>query len=264
MSTDKPIAAVLSDADEMVEACRTRGVVFSGGNLQRAMNEVQQAAGRIRRGEYGTLVGASVHGWGGQISGGGCQHISVLRLLVNAEVEEVISWCSPAEVMENDNDAGLIVNGRFRMTNGLECSVFGIKTPRGGVDVWSDDALIRWDWAPPEIYGGFDERGARVRIKPGYASYEWGQFGYLTGSIRSFLAAVETGSELAISGHDLRQALEVAIAAKQSALLGNAAVRLPLTDRSLALYPIRHRWLGYDAIGRPQPLEAARGTAALT
>jgi hypothetical protein len=103
-----------------------------------------------------------------------------------------------------------------------------------------------------------------VRIKPGYASYEWGQFGYLTGSIRSFLAAVETGSELAISGHDLRQALEVAIAAKQSALLGNAAVRLPLTDRSLALYPIRHRWLGYDAIGRPQPLEAARGTAALT
>ena len=104
VSTDKPIAATLSDADEMVEECRRRGVVFAGGTLQRAMNEVQEAARRIRAGEYGNLIGASVHSWGGQISGGGCQHISVLRLLADAEVDEVIAWGSPAGVMENDND----------------------------------------------------------------------------------------------------------------------------------------------------------------
>ena len=259
VSTEKPIAARLSDADEMVEECQRRGVVYAGGTLQRAMNEVQEVARRIRAGEYGSLLGASVHSWGGQISGGGCQHISVLRLLAGAEVEEVIAWGSPGGVMENDNDAGLIINGIFHMSNGLECAVFGADSPGPGVDVWSEEALISWKMAPPEVYRGYDERGARVRVDPGYQPYEWSQFGYMTGSIRSFLAAVETGSELAISGHDLRQALEVAIAAKQSALLGNVPVKLPLADRSLALYPIRHRWLGYDMVGRPQPIEAAAG-----
>jgi predicted dehydrogenase len=259
VSTDKPIAARLSDADEMVEECRRRGVVFAGGTLQRAMNEVQEAARRIRAGEYGNLIGASVHSCGGQISGGGCQHISVLRLLADAEVDEVIAWGSPGGVMENDNDAGLIINGLFHMSNGLECAVFGTDTPLPGVDVWSEEALIRWNTAPPEVYRGYDEKGARVQVDPEYQPYEWSQFGYMTGSIRSLLAAVEKGSELAISGHDLRQALEVAIAAKQSALLGNVPVKLPLADRSLTLYPIRHRWLGYDAVGRPQPIELAAG-----
>ena len=263
VSTDKPIAGVLSDADEMVETCGKRGVVFSGGNLQAAMNEVQEVARRVRVGEYGELIGASAHRWGGQISGGGCQHVSVLRLLTDAEVEEVIAWCTPPEALENDNDTALVINGRFRMTNGLECSVFGMETPLRGVDVWSEEALVRWNWAPPEIYQGIDERGARLRIESNFAPYDWSEFYYLTGSIRSFLAAVETGSELAISGHDLRQALEVAIAAKQSALLGNVPIKLPLTDRSLALYPIPHRWTGYDSVGRPQPLkEAAKRSPA--
>ena len=48
VSCDKPIAAVLSDADEMVEVCASRGVVFAGGNLQRAMNELQEAARMLR------------------------------------------------------------------------------------------------------------------------------------------------------------------------------------------------------------------------
>jgi len=257
VSTDKPIAGVLSDADEMVEVCRKRGVVFSGGNLQRAMNEVQEAAHRIRAGEFGELIGSSVHTWGGQISGGGCQHISVLRLLTGAEVDELVAWSSPQPVMENDNDAGLNINGLFHMSSGIECAVFGTESQSKGVDVWSRDTLIRWNWAPPEIYKGFGENGARVRVDPGYQPYRWSEFYYLTGSIRSFLAAMTTGSDLAVSGHDLRQALEVAIAAKQSALLGNVPVKLPLADRSLALYPIPHRWLGYDAVGRPQPLEEA-------
>ena len=44
VSTDKPIEARLSDVDAMVEECEARGVVFAGGNLQRAMGEVQEAA----------------------------------------------------------------------------------------------------------------------------------------------------------------------------------------------------------------------------
>jgi predicted dehydrogenase len=259
VSTDKPIAGVLADADEMVQRCENLGVVFAGGNLQRAMNEVQEAARRIRAGEFGKLLGASVHGFGGEISGGGCQHLSVLRLFTDAEVGEVIAWGAPEEALAQDTDEGLIIHGSFHLTSGIECAVFGTATPCRGVDVWSEDALIRWDWAPPEIFQGYDENRVRIRIDPKYKSYPFSEFGYLTGSIRAFLAAVETGSELWISGHDLRQALEIAIAAKLSAQLGNVPVQLPLKDRSLSLYPRAYRWLGGDATGRPQPVDEAAG-----
>ena len=37
VTTDKAIGATLADADEMVEVCQQCGVVFGGGNLQRAI-----------------------------------------------------------------------------------------------------------------------------------------------------------------------------------------------------------------------------------
>ncbi len=71
------------------------------------------------------------------------------------------------------------------------------------------------------------------------------------------MAAVRTGSKLAVSGYDLRQGLEVAIAAKLSAKLGSVPVKLPLKDRSLVMYPEQTRWLGGDGVGHPQSVEEA-------
>ena len=260
ISTEKPIAGCLQDADAMVDVCAERGVVFAGGNLQRAMNEVQEAASRLHRGEFGEIRGASVHGFGGEISGGGCQHISVLRLLANAEVEEIIAWGTPPEALNAETDEGLIINGRFQLTNGLECSVFGTPTSCRGVDIWTEECLVRWDWNPPEIFKGYDPNGNRVRMDPDYSPYPWSEFSYLTGSIRSFLAAVDGDSPPWITGADLRQALEVAIAAKLSAIRNSTPVKLPLADRSLALYPRPYRWLGGDATGRPQSVTEATGS----
>ena len=96
-----------------------------------------------------------------------------------------------------------------------------------------------------------------MKLDRPYSPYEWSQFYYLGSSIRSFLNAFRTGSELSISGHDLRQALEVAIAAKHSALWGSVPVKLPLADRSLTLYPTDYRWLGGDASGREQTADEA-------
>ena len=269
VSTDKPIAARLSDADEMVDACRKRDVVFAGGNLQRAMWEVQQAAARLRAGEYGQLLGAVVHRFGGEISGGGCQHCSVLRLLTGAEVNEVMAWGRPGEALEAETDEGLEINGVFRMTTGIDCQVFGQETPYRGVDVWTGDTLVRWDWAPPQVFRTARDGGARRPIDPSYAPFPWRYIldrpilratdNYLVSSIRSFVDAVFTGSGLFISGHDLRQALEIAIASKLSAQLGNQPVSLPLKDRSLTLYPRPYRWLGGDVTGRRQSSEEASG-----
>ena len=252
VSVEKPIGGVLSNVDEMVDLCESRGVVFAGGRVQRTIKEVQQVASGIRAGEYGKIIGASVHNWGGgtEISGGGNQHISVLRLLANAEVTEVIAWGKPEDALSGNTDLGLTMNGLFGLSNGIECPVFGMDTPFGGFDggvqVWSDQALIRADsFASPEVFVGFDDDGARVRADTPWEPGE-DQEGALDGLIGSFIAAVKTGSELWVSGHDLRQALEVAIAAKHSAFLGSVPVKLPLEDRSMSLYPRRERWLGQD------------------
>ena len=185
VSIDKPIGSTLSEVDEMVAACEGRGVVFAGGTLQRAMHEIQQAASWIRNGDYGDLIGASVHRWGGEISGGGCQHIAVLRLLTQAEISEVMAWGQPQESLESDEDSGLIINGTFRMSSGIDCPIFGQETPRGGVDVWSEDSLISWSWAPPVVYKGFHEEGARIKVDRPYSPFAWPRFGNMASSIRS-------------------------------------------------------------------------------
>ena len=257
VSTDKPIEAKLSDVDAMITECEERGVVFAGGNLQRAMSEVQEAARWVHAGEYGPLRGASVHGWGGEISGGGCQHIAVLRLLTQAEISEVIAWGTPQEALEKDDDEGLIINGQFKLDNGLIAPVFGSPTPLRGVDIWSDDALVRWEWGPPEIFQGFDEQGKRIKVDRSYTPLEYPRYTYLGTSVLSFLDVVENGGELFVSGHDLRQSLEAAIAAKYSALWGSVALKLPLEDRSLSLFPRAYRWLGGDHSGRSQSTQEA-------
>jgi predicted dehydrogenase len=259
ISTDKPIGATLSDVDEMIDACEKRNIVFHGGNLQRTRHDVQEAASWIRNGDFGDIKGATVHRWGGEISGGGCQHIAVLRLLTQAEVTEVTAWAMPQEALESNEDTGLIIHGRFTMSNGIEGAIFGENTPYGGVDVWTEDSLIRWDWGNVmDIYQGFDKNGARIKSDREFTPFAWPKFGYLASSILSFISAVENGTEMAVSGHDLRQSLEVAIAAKYSALWGSVPLKLPLEDRSLTLYPRAYRWLGGDQSDRYQTVEEAR------
>ena len=281
VSTDKPIAARLADADAMVDTCKQNNVIFAGGNLQRAKWDVQQAAQMLHSGELGKIQGAAVHGWGGEISGGGCQHICVLRLLTGAEIEEVIAWGSPPEALKPDkDDQGLNINGRFRLSTGVDCQVFGLEKKygeqrnRSGVDVWTENALVSWSWNSPRIFKGYNATGARKEIDPGFTPFPWADIhqdpplrnsdDYLVGSIQSFVQAVQTANdrELFVSGHDLRQALEVAIAAKQSAMLGNQTITLPLRDRSLALLPRPYRWAGGDAVGKPQSDEAAAGKSS--
>ena len=62
-------------------------------------------------------------------------------------------------------------------------------------------------------------------------------------SVLSFLDVVENGGELYISGHDLRQSLEVAIAAKYSALWGNVPLDLPSPTAHSRSTPGAYRWL---------------------
>ena len=73
--------------------------------------------------------------------------------------------------------------------------------------------------------------------------------------IQSLLDALDAGDgQVQCSGHDYRQALEAAIAIKQSAANGHERVFLPLADRSRKIFPHPYRMrggdvAGYDSIG---------------
>jgi predicted dehydrogenase len=101
VQVEKPFGGPVADADDMADACAEHGVAFAGGALSVAYPQVQEAAARLRAGEYGTIVGASIHGWSGEILGAGCQHTSVLRLLTGSEVAEVVAWCEQLEGMRD-------------------------------------------------------------------------------------------------------------------------------------------------------------------
>ena len=69
VSTDKPIAAKLSDADEMVDVCNSLGVVFAGGNMPRAHHHVQEASKWLKEGKFGSIQGGLINGMSGRIYG---------------------------------------------------------------------------------------------------------------------------------------------------------------------------------------------------
>ena len=147
VSTDKPIAARLSDADEMVEVCKSLGVVFAGGNMPRAHHHVQETAKWLREGKFGNIQGALINGMSGRISGGGIQAISVIRLFMNAEVDELICWGSPEKAVYSDDD-DMISNGIFTMSNGIQATIFGNRIlgeeNKMTIDVWTKNSLLRW------------------------------------------------------------------------------------------------------------------------
>ena len=247
ISTDKPIAATLSVADRMVEVCEQRGALLAGGALIRAYPETQEMAGWVRQGRYGDITGVSVHGWSGEISGSGCHTISVLRLMTGLEIEEVTAWAEPLAKLETDCDWQVAFNAHFKLSNGMHCPVYDTSTEETVlVELTTADARIKTGWKTPEVYQGFDDRGHRIVLDLEFTDHGYPETAHLWGSIHSLLRAVETGSELWISGHDLRQALEVAVAAHESAKRGSVPMRLPLEDRSLTLYPRPYRWRGGD------------------
>ena len=304
-------------ADEMVAACEASGSLFVGGALCRALPRLQEVAGWLRSGQFGTVIGASVHGWSSEILGAGNQHTSVLRLLTDAEVETVTAWCDPpmglrdaegravdaVDGIETDTGAreplgrdGAHYNAIFTLTSGIVVPVFGhpkndfqvspelvaddnpmgrVPIEHAGVRVWTSQDVLVYSpgpecQQPPQLFKGFDAEGAWLPFEPewqpnpfasvGISDSAYLEMDQLGGSIRSMLNALENpGATLAVSGHDLRQALEVSTAAHHSASKGSAPVRLPLADRvGNPLYPRPYRWVGGDAVGSVQDPDDAR------
>jgi predicted dehydrogenase len=279
MVTEKPLTARLSEADEMVEVCQSRGIQFASGLVSKNRINHWVARELIEVGEIGEVLRINIYDGNTQ---GGCHGINLARHFASdSEVDFVIGFTKgdPFSDYEDahsgrEDDPGFqALGGYIRFQNGIEA--FSSYQPIGwrGIEVVGTQGLLYKESTTAlklsllkastknTSFDAFAEVGVPdidPPIRDAEHQYDGEGWGILTdGMVRSAAAIVEsleTGEDLKLTtGDDLRKALEICIAMRESARLGRVPVSLPLEDRSLVMYPQNSRWnykkeiMGHDA-----------------
>ena len=281
MVTEKPLTAELSQADEMVEACRSRGIQFASGLL--SMNRINHwtAKEMVLSGAIGDIQRINIYDTNTQ---GGCHGINLARHFAGTpEVDHVIGWTvgdagSDYEDAHTgrEHDQGFQgLGGYIRFANGMEVFSSCGPVPWRGFEVVGSEGILykdnttalklhlmkKPDNAEKADFADFetvDVPDIEPPLRDGDHQYDDDGWANLTdGMVRSANAvveALETGNNVKLTtGGDLAAALEVCIALRESARRGHVPVELPLADRSLVMYPQNSRWnykkeiMGHDA-----------------
>ncbi|MEW6750530.1 MAG: Gfo/Idh/MocA family oxidoreductase [Candidatus Latescibacterota bacterium] len=252
---EKPLAVSLEEADRMVAACRERRIPFAAGDLDANLPTYARAWEVIKSGALGPVRSIRFRGGSGaEISGGGCQILTLMRLFAGLEeVDWVIGWMAGDPFSDHDQGAA----GYVRFANGVEGFIH--REPDGlgrGLEVACERGVFRTGNFHAEILQAGDnaqipawENLHRMDgVLPegniyGRRSAEYDESGWRwpgdrnVATVQALVEALQTGVEPVGSGDNGRRVLELAIALRESHRRGHAAVTLPLCDRSLRLIP---------------------------
>ena len=259
ISCEKPIAISLADADRMVKTCQDRGIPLGCSTVHWGVTHLPAVAAWVRAGNIGRLTGASMPvSLANEVSGGGCAELTQLRLITGMEVQWVEGWAqephphwtAPPGESADWLDSG--AHGRLGLSGGIVVEVppptkWTTRDERPDAIVLNgEDGQVRLRHGNPILTQG---RGAAAKqVEPDFPREPWVPCAPPVVD-RLVRALEERSSEVPCSGHDLRQALEIAIALKLSASEDHRRVELPLKDRSLKIFPSPYRLVGGDAMG---------------
>jgi hypothetical protein len=269
VSCEKPISAVLSEADAMVDVCRQHGTLLGCGQAAWATPYMPPAIKWIYAGNIGKLTAVAIPGGlPVELSGAGCVQLSALRLATRMELQWVEGWELPAVPGFAATDtipieADVPAYGRVGLSGGIVCEI-----PEPLAEARSETFMSitgengqAWLARPgPVLIQGTGPHSTPVF--PDFLDEPAEDF--YSGSILRLLTALDTGTEPLSSGDDYRHALEAAIAFKLSAASGHRRIQLPLEDRSQRLLPHPYRLhggdvAGWQSIGYSGPPEVAVG-----
>jgi len=189
------------------------------------------------------------------VSGSGCVQLTMLRALTGMEVVWGEGWTLPPHELYPteevpDLEADCPAYGRLGLSGGIVCEV---SEPRSEQEVpcrvsATGEKGRVWITQPePVLIEGIGPESTPVR--PEFLE-EPRSSRSMTPMIERLMRAVDTGAnEVPCSGHDYRQALEIAIAFKLSAAQNHKRIELPLEDRSHRIYPHPYRMRGGDVAG---------------
>ena len=236
--SEKPISISLEEADEMVSVCDELGVKVAVNTARRYNPYFSEIRRRIDAGELGDILQVNVHGQCG-LSHNGSHAIDVLRYLAkDGNVEWVFGEMESDEAAAGDDD--LMGNGYLAFDNGIRGFLRG--TPCG-VANWDTDVMgtkgrarTSFNCAETEFThlapGGPRGRGIPVHSSIPLPAQVEGM-GIII--IRDLIESVEKDTQPRASIHDGHQALEIAIALRESHRRGGVRVHLPLEDRTLKI-----------------------------
>ena len=241
---EKPMAASLQEADDMVAACAARNIVFAAGDAYRNMPQHWKVKELIDAGELGEVQSINLYQPTTEISGGGCQGLSVMRLFADdAEVDWVTGWCGRDPWDDEDQNMG----GYVRFKNGIETFIHSKPTALDGIEVVCTKGVYHSSWSNGRVLQG--ERGRFTELEGFFDEFgsidDWIQPSGTRqrGGILSLVAALDQGTEPRCSGANMRLVLEIAIGLRESHRNDFAAVKFPIQDRSLKIVPYESRYL---------------------
>ena len=235
---EKPLTYSLEQADEVIAACRKAGIHLAVNCTHRWRDSFTQTREMIDDG----LIGDVIHVQGGlncNLSHNGSHLITRLTMFTDAPVAWVAGEAeSDAAVAGEDDFAG---NGYFVCQNGVRGLFRGMHT--GGLelsyDITGTDGMIRLmdDSRSPELWriedGMPGQRGPTPVchfFRPSHSPRPAG-----VNVLYDLMNCIETGEDSRCTGEDAREALEIALAVRESHRKGGGRVDLPLEDRSLGI-----------------------------
>ena len=262
---EKPMAASLAEADAMVEACASRSIAFAAGDAYRNMPQHWKVKALIDTGELGQVQSINLYQSTNEISGGGCQGLSVLRLFADdAEVEWVTGWCERDPWDDEDQNMG----GYIKFANDVDAFIHNKRTPLEGIEVLCSKGVYHSTWMGGHVWRGephgelveeegfFDEFGSTTGwIEPSGTRQR--------GGIQSIVEALDTGIEPRCSGANMGKVLEIGIGLRQSHRNNFAPIQFPIQDRSLQIVPYKSRFLNKkETLGEEHYAEQIKSAAA--
>ena len=263
VSCEKPIAVSLEEADEVVRVCRECSTELGCSTIYWDAPHLLSTAKWISAGHIGAVTEAGLpSGIPNEVSGSGCVHFTLLRLLTGLEVQWVEGkalppnpdWSWPPDATDAQIDS--TVHGRVGLTGNVVCHIpepqvphpdAARPKPRGVIALTMENGRV-WicSYQPPIFVMG---RGPLASpVFPNFLFDEPAET-LVEPAVRRLVEAFKTGGPVACTGDDFRKALEIAIAMKQSAHDGHRRIELPLDDRTARIYPEHHRLRGGDAVG---------------
>ena len=256
VSIEKPIAAQLSKADEMIRVCRERGTALGCGTSHWQLPYQNEVAEWVRQGHIGALTGAAIPGGlPTEVSGGGCANLIVLGHLTGRQVEWAEGWTLPpvgsyaSPEAEAPHEVDCPAYGRLGLSGGIVCEIAEPepeRRPACTVSVAGEGGRAFLASPRPVLL-----QGTGARESPVFPDFlEGGPRGdTFTLVIERLLKAAREGGEVACSGQDYLHVLEIALAMTLSAARDHERVHLPLEARSLRLFPHPYRMYGGDVAG---------------
>jgi predicted dehydrogenase len=231
---EKPIATTVADAQAMIDACAAAGAKLQIAFPVRFASPVIQLRALLQSGSLGQIYslkttnhGQMPGGWfiDRALAGGGAviDHtvhvIDLLRWFFDAEVSEV--YAEVGEDLLHDNlgidDAGLL---SFTLTNGAYGTLDTSWSRPIAFPTWGDvtiEVVAEHGWARLDA---FKQQLAVYSNRANKAQWVgWGNNMDL-GLMQDFVAMIAERRQPSITGHDGLKALEVALAAYQSAASG--------------------------------------------